>query len=53
MFFKKMKPPRWLKLHAANWVKISTGYSFQNSFINSKEIVNKLINKKELKIKKI
>ena len=35
-----------------NWVKMSTGYSFQNSFVNSKYIVDKLIKKKELKIKK-
>ena len=47
---KEMKPSSLVKIGtAANWVKISTGYSFQNSFINSKEIVNKLINKKNLK----
>jgi len=53
MFLKNIEPSSLVKIGTpANWVKISTGYSFQNSFINSKEIVNKLINKKELKIKK-
>ena len=53
MFFeKKVKSSSLIKIGTSgNWVKISTGYLFQNSFINSKEIVNKLINKKELKIK--
>jgi len=53
MFLKNIETSSLVKIGTpANWVKISTGYSFQNSFINSKEIVNKLINKKELKIKK-
>ncbi len=54
MFFKKrIKSSSLIKIGTpANWVRISTGYSFQNSFANSKEIVKKLINKKELKIKK-
>jgi len=53
MFKKKEKPSQLIKIGTpANWVKISTGYSFQNSFVNSKEIVNKLIKKKELKMKK-
>ena len=54
MFYKKkVKSSSLIKIGTSgNWVKISTGYLFQNSFINSKEIVNKLIKKKELKIKK-
>ena len=54
MFLKKTrKSTSLIKIGTSgNWVKISTGYSFQNSFINSKDIVNKFIYKKELKIKK-
>ena len=32
-----------------NWVRASTGYSFQNAFIISKEITDKLLEKKKLK----
>ena len=33
-----------------NWVRASTGYSFQNSFLNAKDITEKLIHKKKLNI---
>ena len=33
-----------------NWVRASTGYSFQNSFLNAKEITEKLIHRKKLNI---
>ena len=33
-----------------NWVRASTGYAFQNSFINAKEITDKLLQKKRLSI---
>ena len=32
-----------------NWVRASTGYSFQNAFIITKEITDKLLEKKKLK----
>ena len=35
---------------SGNWVRPSTGYSFQNSFINAKDITEKLLKKKDLKI---
>ncbi|MAI85410.1 MAG: hypothetical protein CMM91_10860 [Rickettsiales bacterium] len=35
---------------SANWIRMSTGYSFQNSFINSQILVNKIIKKKKIKI---
>ncbi len=35
---------------SGNWVRPSTGYSFQNSFINAKDITEKLLKKKNLKI---
>ena len=37
---------------ANNWVRKSSGYAFQNSFINSKIIVEQIINNKPIKIKK-
>ena len=37
---------------AGNWTRISTGYTLQNSFQKSKEIVNCIINKEKIKIKK-
>ena len=33
-----------------NWIRTSTGYSFQNAFMMSKEITDKLLEKKKLKI---
>lgn len=36
---------------SANWVRISTGYSFQNSFYNSRIIVDKILKKKKNKYK--
>ena len=35
-----------------NWMKSSTGYSFQNCFIYSDEITQKILNNKKIKIKK-
>lgn len=37
---------------ADNWVRKSSGYAFQNAFINSKIIVEQIINNKTIKIKK-
>ena len=36
---------------ANNWVRMSSGYAFQNSFKNSKEIVDRLINNHKITIK--
>ena len=42
----------FLKIGTANnWVRMSSGYAFQNSFKNSKEIVGRLINNRKIKIK--
>ena len=30
-----------------NWVRVSTGYSFQNSFANAKKVTDKLLKKKK------
>ncbi len=40
---------------SGNWIRASTGYSFQNSFINAKMIVDNLISgkKEEIKIPKL
>jgi len=35
---------------SANWIRASTGYSFQNSFINSKKIVNDILKSKKPEI---
>ncbi len=35
-----------------NWIKSSTGYSFQNCFFNSNLIANKIINNKKIKLRK-
>ena len=35
-----------------NWLKSSTGYSFQNCFFNSNLIANKIINNKKIKLRK-
>ena len=37
---------------AGNWTRISTGYTLQNSFKKSREIVDCIINKKKIKLKK-
>ena len=31
-----------------NWVRVSTGYSFQNSFANAKKVTDKLLKKKKI-----
>ena len=36
---------------SGNWVRPSTGYSFQNSFINIKRHYRKVVKKKDLKMK--
>tara|TARA_B100000029_G_C17564666_1_gene954638 strand:- start:1463 stop:2254 length:792 start_codon:yes stop_codon:yes gene_type:complete len=36
---------------SGNWIRASTGYGFQNSFLNSKKIVDNLILEKKKKIK--
>ena len=36
---------------ADNWVRMSSGYAFQNSFKNSKEIVRRFIANRKIKIK--
>lgn len=37
---------------SGNWTRMSTGYTLQNAFIKSKEVVDSIIKKKEIKIKK-
>ena len=35
-----------------NWVRASTGYAFQNSFVNAKHITDQLLKNKKLNISK-
>ena len=42
-----------LKWVAGNWNRLSTGYSLQNAFVYSKQVVDQLLDNKTPKIKKI
>ena len=54
MFYNKnLNKHNYFKIGTSgNWIRASTGYCFQNSFINAKFIADKISKNKKIKIKK-